>query len=219
MIKYVIFSAVFFVPSVFAAPLSAVMTFESMTITSEGVTKKTQFQENFVRDANTVWSERIIPKSSKQHTHSDHEGHGHDLNFSTAAKWIVKDANNQIKFRFVRSDDKKIIEPRVTEYETLGFNGDWESAYYLLNRDALKNMTVLKQQSPNGATWYEKKNAKEFTRILWDDANQLPLSIQTGKLDGTMDNKITIAISPVSKTLPWSQISQYQTIAYEDLLD
>jgi len=219
MIKYVIFVMAFFVEFAVAAPLSAVMTFESMTITSEGVRKQTQFQEKFIRDNNTIWSERIIPTSTKQHAHSDHEGHGHDLNFATAAKWIVKDAASQIKFRFVRINDKKIIEPRVTEYETLGFNGDWESAYFLLNRDVLKKMIVLKQQSPNGSTWYEKKNAQEFTRILWDETHQIPLSIETGRLDGTMDNKITIAINSAPKTLPWNQIAQYQTIAYEDLLD
>ena len=219
MIKFVVLVAVFLAERVNATPLSAVMTFESMAITSEGVTKKTQFQEKFIRDTNVIWSERIVSKSPKQHVSVDEENHEHDLNFATAAKWIVKDANNHIKFRFVRTADKKIIEPRETEYGTLGFNGEWESAYYLVNRDSLKKMAVLKQQAPSGATWYEKKNSEEFTRILWDETSQLPLSIESGRFDGTMDNKITVTINSAPATPPWSLIKNYPTIAYEDLLD
>jgi len=202
-----------------AAPLSAVMTYESMTITAEGVKKQTQFQEKFIRDANVVWSERIIGKTAQQHAHESEEDNEHNLNFATAAKWLVKDEKNLIKFRFVREGEKKIIEPRVTEYGTLGFNGEWETAYYLVNRDAMKKMTVLKQQAPAGATWYEKKNVEEFTRVLWDEKNQVPLSIESGRFDGTMDNKITIVLTSAPAKLPWNTINTYQTIAYEDLLD
>ncbi|RYY73407.1 MAG: hypothetical protein EOO52_18580 [Gammaproteobacteria bacterium] len=219
MIKSLVFVTAFFSGSVLAQPLSAIMTFESMTVTSEGVKKQTQFQEKFIRDTNVVWTERIIAKAPTKHTHSDDEGHGHDLNFATAAKWIVRDTSNQTKFRFVRTSQKIIIEPRPTEYETLGFNGDWESAYYLLNRDALKKMTILNLTVPKGATWYEKKNAEEFTRVLWDEVNEIPLSIESGRLDGTMDNKITIRITSVPAALPWEKSANYQTIAYEDLLD
>jgi len=74
-----------------AAPLSAVMTYESMTITAEGVKKQTQFQEKFIRDANVVWSERIIGKTAQQHAHESEEDNEHNLNFATAAKWLVKD--------------------------------------------------------------------------------------------------------------------------------
>ncbi|RYY04282.1 MAG: hypothetical protein EOO53_02895 [Gammaproteobacteria bacterium] len=214
-----VITASFFAQCVLAAPLSAIMTFESMTMTSEGVKKQTQFQEKFIRDANVVWTERVLTKTAPQHSHAGEEDHEHDLNFATAAKWLVKDSNNQITFRFVRNNEKKIIEPRTTEYGTLGFNGEWETAYYLVNRDALKKMTVLKQEAPKGATWYEKKNTEEFTRVLWDEANQVPLSIESGRFDGTIDNKITLAIAAAPAKLPWNAVANYQTIAYEDLLD
>jgi hypothetical protein len=204
----------------FAAPLSAIMTFESMTITADGVKKQTYFQEQFVRDNNVVWSERIIPKNTANHEENiGSEEHEHNLNFATAGKWLVRDSSNQIKFRFVRENEKKIIEPRTSEYGTLGFDGVWETAFYLINRDALKTMTAIKKTAPQQSVWYEKKTSTQFTRILWDNLNQIPLSIESGNLDGSINNKITLALKPTPTKLPWAGLNSFQTIAYEDLLD
>jgi hypothetical protein len=228
MKKYFIVVGIFLITqATVAAPLTAIMTFESMTMTADGVQKKTHFQERFIRDTNVVWSERIIPKSVQHHDH-DHEensnsqekhDHKHNLNFATAGKWLVRDASNKISFRFVRKEDKKIIAPRESEYGTLGFDGVWETAYYMANRNTLKKMTILKKAAPTGAIWYEKKNTHEFTRILWDEKNEIPLSIESGTLDGNSNNKITLVITPAPSPLPWSTLASYSTIAYEDLLD
>ena len=222
---FMVVGALLLAQNTLAAPLAAIMTFESMTITADGVKKHTHFQELFIRDTNLVWSERIIPKSVQQHDHAEEESaqekhvHKHNLNFATSGKWLVRDASDKIDFRFVRKEDKKIIAPRVSEYGTLGFDGVWETAYYLANRNALKKMTLLKRSAPTGATWYEKKTAHDFTRILWDEKNEIPLSIESGTLDGNSNNKITLVITPTPSPLPWSTLGSYQTIAYEDLLD
>jgi hypothetical protein len=225
MKKYLALSSLLLISNyVFAQPLAAVMTFESMTITAEGVKKQTQFQERFIRDNNTVWSERIIP-TSVAHTdinaahHENEQEHEHNLNFATAGKLLVRNPDNQIKFSFVREEDKKIIEPRTSEYGTLGFDGQWETAYYLVDRAALKKMTELKRAAPDGAKWYQKQDAHQFTRILWDEKKEIPLAIESGKLDGTSNNKITLAITPFPAKMPWNTLNGYQTIAYEDLLD
>ncbi len=231
MKKYFILASAFFIAQhTTATPLSAIMTFESMTMTADGVKKQTHFQELFIRDTNTVWSERIIPKKLQHHDHEkashskeshsqEQHDHKHNLNFASAGKWLVRDASNKINFRFVRKEDKTIIAPRDSEYGTLGFDGVWETAYYLANRNALKKMTVLQKAAPNGASWYEKKNAHEFTRILWDEKNEIPLSIESGNLDGSSNNKISLVITPTPTKLPWSNLGSFQTIAYEDLLD
>lgn len=213
-------STLFFTQLTSAAPLSAIMTFESTTLTAEGVKKQTQFQERFIRTDNIVWSERIVPTAAKHHEHhAQHEGHEHNLNFATAGKWLVRDTNNNIKFAFVRSDEKKIINPRVSEYGTLGFDGVWETAYYLVNRESLKKMVLLPRTAPEGTKWYEKKDSKQFTRILWDESKEIPLTIETGNLDGTSSDKITLALTPAPTTLPWKNLGGYENIAYEDLLD
>jgi len=221
---FLLVSVIFATQYTSAAPLSAVMTFESMTITTEGVKKQTHFQERFIRDTNIVWSERIIPKAvvhQDHESHADHavDGHEHNLNFATAGKWLVRDANNEIKFRFVREDDKKIIEPRVTEYGTLGFDGVWETAYYLVNRATLKKMTKLKKPAPAGAVWYEQKSTQQFTQVLWDEHKEIPLVIESGSFDGSSSNKISLVITPAPTSLPWNNLNSFQTIAYEDLLD
>ena len=202
-----------------AAPLSAIITFESMALTADGVKKQTYFQERFIRDNNVVWSERIVP-SAVSHMHQDSaDEHEHNLNFAAAGKWISRKADNQINLAFVREQEKKIIQPRVSEYGTLGFDGEWETAFYLVNRAALKKMTPTKKGTSDDSQWYEKKDAKQVTRILWDEKKEIPLSIETARLDGTMSNKITLTLTATPRTLPWNNLSAYQTIAYEDLLD
>ncbi len=211
--------------STFAAPLAAIMTFESVTMTADGVKKQTHFQELFIRDTNVVWTERMIPKTVHHHDHNkdstsqEKDAHKHNVNFAIAGKWLVRDTTDKINFRFVRKEDKTIIVPRDSEYGTLGFDGVWETAYYLANRNALKKMTPLKKPAPAGAVWYEQKNTTQFTRILWDEKTELPLSIESGTLDGNSNNKITLVITPAPSPLPWNVLSSYQTIAYEDLLD
>jgi hypothetical protein len=220
-------SAVLLAQYVTAAPLAAVMTFDSMAITADGVTKQTHFQERFIRDTHSIWSERILPKVA-QHSEHEHEStphqqneheHKHNLNFATAGKWLVRDASDNINFRFVRKEDKTIVVPRSSEYGTLGFDGAWETAYYLVNRAALKKMTPLQRSAPAGSAWYEQKTSEQFTRILWDSRNELALVIESGHLDGSSSNKISLAIAPTPSVLPWHKLSDFQTIAYEDLLD
>lgn len=226
MKKYFIAAGIFLITqTTIAAPIAAIMTFESMTVTADGVKKQTHFQELFIRDTNLVWSERIIPKSIQQHQHDqasnsqEQHHHKHNLNFASAGKWLVRNTDDRINFRFVRKEDKTIIAPRDSEYGTLGFDGVWETAYYLVNRSSLKKMTLLKKPAPAGAAWYEQKNATQFTRILWDDKNEIPLSIESGTLDGNSNNKITLTLTPAPSVLPWSTLTSYRTIAYEDLLD
>ncbi|MET0356368.1 MAG: hypothetical protein ABW044_06290, partial [Cellvibrio sp.] len=168
---------------------------------------------------NTVWSERIIPAVAHHEHHKDDSSHKHNLNFSTAGKWLVRDSSNRVQFRLVQKNEKKIIAPRVTEYGTLGFDGEWETAYYLVNRTRLKQMKLLNKDAAEGTQWYEKTDGNIFTRILWNEKREIPLSIETGSLDGTTNSKIIISISSAPAKLPWNNLGNYQAIAYEDLLD
>jgi hypothetical protein len=203
-----------------AAVQSAVMTFESKTLTSEGVEKQTRFQERFIRDDKVVWTNRLLPVGTPPHTHQagEHQ-HKHDTNFVLAAKWITINAKGESNLRFVRAENKTIISPRVNEYASLGFDGSWEHAAYLLDRNALKKMNVLKRAAPTGSTWYERTNDTQYTRVLWDEKQQLPRLIESGTIDGLMFNKITIEPRPAPKRMPWQELAGYRDIAYEDLLD
>lgn len=208
-----------------AEPLSAIVTLASKVITADGVTRQTQYQDLLVRDTNSVWSQRILPPGAQpqddehDHQHEPHQGHDHNLNFSLAGRWIELDKNNQPRYRLVRTQDKTIIEPRSNEYGTLGFDGVWETAYYQINRASLKNMELLKKSAPANAVWYEKRDEKSFTQILWDAKNEIPLVIETASHNGKIQQKVTFKLIAVPAKLPWETLSDYQTMAYEDLLD
>lgn len=215
--------AAVFSHAVMATPVAAILTFESRVVTAEGVTKNTHFQERFIRTDNMVWSQRIAPRAEPSHGREDSHEHGHEhkhnLNFALAAKWIVRTQDNQVQFQFVRAEDKTIIVPRVSEYGTLGFDGRWETAYYLLDPAELAKMRKLAEPAAKNASWYESKNSAMFTRILWDEVQQLPLAIETGSIDGSASNKISLTLVAAPKTLPWKELAAYESIAYEDLLD
>lgn len=202
-----------------ATPLAAIVTFESTAITPAGVTKQTRFQERLLRDNNIVWSERIVPQVTRQQEHlHQQEPHHHDLDFSRAGKWMELQ-NNQVSFRLVLREDKRIIEPRINEYGTLGFDGVWETAYYQINRAVLQTMQVINKPAAKDAVWYERKSEKEFTRILWDQKNEIPLTIESDSSDGNSNTKITFVLVAAPAEMPWQKLLDYETIAYEDLLD
>lgn len=215
----ILFFTLLFANIALAEPLSAIVTFASTVVTAEGITKQTQFQDLLVRDTNSVWVQRIVT-DTRSHSEEDHHNqHHHNLNFSLAGRWIELDNNNQPRFRLVRAEDKTIIEPRINEYGTLGFDGVWETAYYQVNRTALKTMRLLKNKSPKDALCYEKQDEHTVTRVLWDGKNEIPLAIETASRDGKASSKITFTQVSSPENLPWETLSDYQTIAYEDLLD
>ncbi len=201
-------------------PLSAIMTFESKVLSSEGVEKQTRFQERLIRDGRNVWTVRLLPAGTPPHVHQagDHQ-HKHDTNFVLAAKWIALDAQQKAQLKFVRQETKTIITPRTEEFAGLGFDGSWEHAAYLLDRSALQQMRVLNKPAPAGCQWYERSGDKLYTRVLWDQAWQLPRQIETGSLDGLSFNRISIERRPMPATMPWRTLAGYRAVAYEDLLD
>ncbi|WP_028452219.1 hypothetical protein [Chitinilyticum aquatile] len=216
---FVILSALPF-PLLAAPPLSATLTYESKTLTSDGVLKQTRFQEKLIRSDQAVWTQRLIPKGAPQHNHAeDDHGHKHNLNFALDGKLIDRDAKGTLRLRYVRSEDKTIIEPRPTEYGMMGFDGSWEHAYYLLDRNDLKKMKALDRAAPANSRWYELRNPQRYTLVLWDSRLELPRSIETGNSNGTFSNRITIEPGTAPGTLPWQTLQGYRTIAYEDLLD
>lgn len=216
-----LFLSLLLTPMAFAEPLAAIVTFSNTVITAEGVTKQTQFQDLLVRNQHSVWSQRIVPQAAAEdeHPHGDGSHHHHNLNFSVAARWIELDSNNQLRFRLVRAQDKTIIEPRTNEYGTLGFDGVWETAFYQVNRAALQTMTESKKPAAKHALWFERQDEKASIRILWDAKNEIPLVIENATRDGKITSKITFKLVPAPAILPWANLSTYQTIAYEDLLD
>lgn len=213
-------------PQAFAAAATdtaATISYEFRTVSSEGVTKDTRFQERLYRAGNQLWTERVLPKQAPHEKQDkDHADHEHDLALGAAAKYIVRDERGQLNLQFVRVEDKMVIQTEPRDYPEVGFDGSWDSAYYLINPAQLKKMQKLAGKAPvANASWYEQKTNAYVRRVLWADDKQMPLLIETSSRDGSRYSKTTITPEslPAANQLPWSRLASYQRRAYIDLLD
>lgn len=204
--------------------LAAILTHESHEVTAEGVSKDMRYQERFLRKNEHVWAERIVPESVQAdiEKHGAKEGRKHDFNFNLAAKHIVKDANGIPTIFFVNRHDKVIVAVGKEEYQSIGFDGSWESAYYLVNPALVRKLTLSITPSPvANARWYEKNGKDVFFRVLWAEDLELPLVIESGTRNGVRHSKVTAKIVTLPRTavLPWVNLQNFEHKDYNDLLD
>ncbi|MBM3114908.1 hypothetical protein [Jeongeupia naejangsanensis] len=203
---------------------AATITYESRVVTAEGVTKQTRFQERWLRSKDNVWSERIVPanalpESVHEGEHGGEHDHHHDMNFATAAKYVYLDAKGVVALNFVRPAQKTVIVMGKGDYAQVGFDGSWQAAATLVDRKQLDKMTRVAKPAPDGASWYEQRQNKQYVRVLWSSARQLPLSIESGRDDGSSWSRITVAPQALPATLPWTRMAGYTRKDYMDLLD
>lgn len=204
--------------------LAAILTHESHVVTAEGVSKDLRYQERFIRNNGHVWAERIVPKIvlADAEKHGAKGGHKHDFNFNLAAKHIVKDANGIPAISFVNQHDKLIVAVGKEEYQAIGFDGSWESAYYLVSPALVRKLALSKTPSPvANARWYEKNDKDDFFRVLWAEDLELPLVIESGTRNGVRHSKISAKIVPLPQdaVLPWVNLQNFDHKDYNDLLD
>lgn len=205
--------------------LAAILTHESHEVTAEGVTKEFRYQERFIRSGGHVWAERILPEGIQSKPEAGHKAkgeHEHEFNFNLAAKHIAKDAKGNLNISFANMRDKVIVAIAREEYQTVGFDGSWESAYYLVNPAAVKKLPLSKAPSPVAkARWYEKQGKEDYYRVLWAEDLELPLVIESGTRNGNRHSRISSKIVqlPQSAGLPWMNLQNFEHKDYNDLLD
>ncbi len=204
--------------------LAAILTHESHVLTAEGVSKDTRYQERFIRKNEHVWAERIVPDKVQAEAEKPgaREGHKHDFNFNLAAKHIVKDVNGIPAISFVNRHDKLVVAVGKEEYQSIGFDGSWESAYHLVSPALVRKLALSGAPSPvANARWYEKNDKDDFFRVLWAEDLELPLVIESGARNGVRHNKVTakIVALPQAAVLPWVNLQNFEHKDYNDLLD
>jgi hypothetical protein len=208
-----------------AAPdVAALVTYETRVVTSEGVTKSTQFQESWLRTANRVWSERLVPQNAqpeavKTMQPKGHEGHNHDMNFALAAKSIEREANGEVKLNLVRMKMQQIIAMGKTDFREIGFDGSWDNAVYMIDRQQLKQMKKRTTPAPAGEVWLEMRKNGMYTMVLWSEKLQLPKVIETGNEGGGSWSRVSIEPKPMPKSMPWLSTAGFRKRDYMDLLD
>ena len=214
------------VPAVPAAPaLQAVISYETRQVTKAGITRVETWQENMQRQGDTLWTERILPSHAGS---SEHAGHRHDakpkashkhLDTDVAARWLQKDSSGALSLRYVDKDEKVVVSIPKAEFGTVGFDGRWDTAAYLVPPDLVAKMKPA-GAGPNGGVWRVEK-AKDWThRVLWSEAQQIALRVESKKTDGSFSRTIRVQPSAVTSAIrPWAKLADFGQKKYDDYMD
>ncbi|VWD64524.1 hypothetical protein [Burkholderia contaminans] len=239
-------------PALAAADLDAVLVHESRAVSADGVTRTTMYRERMVRRDGHVWVERVLPVAAAGGHGSDHDhDHDHDaggsretpqragvqpasahaahaghkhFNFQAAARHVTYDGKTA-RIEYVDTASRTVVSVPPAEYETTGFDGSWDNAYYVTPPSQLKRLAVAKRGDVPGTRWYEQAvdtpGARGVNRILWSETLQAPLSVEYRSADGRVVRKLTLTPAPAARreTLPWQALASYTRKEYADYLD
>lgn len=235
----------------FAAPaapdLDAVLLHESASVSADGVTRTVTYRERMVRRDGHVWIERVLPASAKHGQASDghahdaahapqsrggvraaaastdaHAGHKH-FDFDAAARHVTNEGG-KVRIEYVDAAQRTVVAVPPAEYETTGFDGSWDNAFYITPPSRLKRLAAKSTPGPvSGTRWYEQTvgapRAQGVNRVLWSDTLQAPLVVEYRSADGHASRKLTLTPASRAKVPPWQQLQPYARKEYADYLD
>ena len=204
-----------------APDLAARIRYQDRITGSDGIARESVWQEKWLRVGNQVWSQRLIPLPLARAYHATHDatpGHKH-FTHQMAARWVTLDDGGDLQLRYADAWHNQLVEVPPEEYGQVAFKPDWERIRYLVNPALLQEMTRLDEQAPEQARWYEKREGKQRTRILWSSRWQLPLVVESASLDGYRSYRMEVTLKPLPRQLPWQQLDGYQTLDLRDFFD
>lgn len=201
--------------------LAARIRYQDRVTSSDGISKESQWQEKWLRVGDQVWSQRLIPLPLARAYHAAHDatpGHKH-FTHQMAARWVTHNQQDELQLRYADNWHNQLVEVPEEEYGQVAFKPDWPRIRHLINPALLQEMTPLDEPAPEHARWYEKREGKQRTRILWSSRWQLPLVVESASLDGYRSYRMEVTLKPLPKTLPWLQLAGYQTLDLRDFFD
>jgi len=205
-----------------ARPLALRVQHELSSLGKDGVKRDASFAESVYRSGDTVWIERELPRGAR-HAHDEAEhaksdrGHKH-MDVSTAARWIERKPDGNLKVRLVSDETRKTFDVRPGDYGNIGFDGSWAAASHLLDPALLKTM---KASGParDGVQEYTARRGEQRVTVQWDIVGQYPRLVQSFNASGT-EKKITrVTRVALPATAPWNRTRAYAQGDYTDLLD
>lgn len=213
-------------PALWASPmpdLMATLQFDSREMSADGIDQRHSYRETWIRQGNTLWSERQIPESvrhafEQQHEHSK-TPHKHFIP-EMAARWVTQDADGQFHLEYVDGDHKQRVFYPATEYGQAGFRPDWAQLSRLFDPAQLKELTATGETGEHDSRWYERRQGDQILRVLWSDSLQLALAIDRQTQDGYRQYHMRATLAPaLPSPLPWQQLADYQQKEVSDFLD
>lgn len=209
-----------FAASPVESDLDAVVRYETRQVSKSGVTRVESWQERMVRRSGVVWTERILPKGVDiAHVHDTSQAISHrHLNLDNSARWLQKDATGKVDLRFVDQGERVVVSIPQAEFRTVGFDGKWEAAAYMVPPEMVAKMKP-DGNGPNGAVWRRERDKEWSHRVLWSQAKQVALQIESSKVDGTFTRTVTVTPSTRGAVLPWTVLAKYEKKTYDDYQD
>ncbi len=205
---------------VLAGDLTLLITHDSKTLAADGITRTLHFQEKVYRQAQNVWVERVLPAHA--HEQGEHQAdakeHKH-LDMDASARWISKVDPQKARLRLVNQFDKQIVNVTAGDYDAVGFDGQWNSAYSLMDPRQIKVLKVSKRAAPAGSQWYEGQKDGNYLRVLWDYTQAFPRRVESGNSVGTQQRIMQVEVETTPKQMPWQTLKGYQEKDYSDFLD
>lgn len=201
--------------------LATRISYQNRVTGPDGIARESHWQEKWIRVGDQVWSQRLIPLPLARAYHATHDanpGHKH-FTHQMAARWVSRSAEGTLQLRYADAWHNQLVEVPPEEYGQVGFTPDWDKIRYLVDPALLQGMTPLDETAPAQARWYEKREGKQRTRILWSSQWQLPLVVESASLDGYRSYRMEVTLKPLPRQLPWQQLDGYQSLDLRDFFD
>lgn len=205
-------------------PVDAVIHYTTTETTEEGVVKTLSYQDRWIRDGQTIWSERLIPAGIRAEAeHSEHNEmqapHDH-FNYQTSAQWLTRNADGSLTLNYVDPVHKAIVYYPPGEYGQASFVPDWTLHAHIFKPAALQKMTRLDKPAPAGATWYQQETKDTELTLLWSDTLQIPLSLEKKAKNGFHQYRMQIEpVQQAAASRPWLALAKYEKKEVSDFLD
>ncbi len=197
-----------------APAVTALITYDSTVVDTQGVTRTARYQERLTRDGDAVWIERVMPPGMSV----PRPAHAHDLDLHLAARWFTRAGADGVTVGLVSAPARVVIDLTPGEAVDLGLPRRWQVAAEMIDVGGLRPLAA---RAAAGTRWYATAGAQPAVKVLWSEALRLPLVIETRSADGRATSRTTIDATALAARAPrpWAAIGDYAHKERSDLED
>lgn len=206
---------------------------EIVRVQANGITRIERWQDVLARDGRTVWVERILPAASghdgQRGQEEGHRGHGHrHFDGDSAARWVTLGTDATVSLSLVDRHDRVVVSIPPAEFRTLGFDGRFDAAASLVPPSVIATMAPdpdrAAVESPVAGRWLLDRSDGWVHHVLWSDALQLALQIDSRRDDGTLTRTVRVRVEAPEQarpdsSRPWRALNGYERRRYDEYLD
>jgi hypothetical protein len=200
------------------------ITYEAMSIGSDGVQRSSVYTNRVFRRKGQLWIEREMPAALRQsqdhghdHAHGPHAGHAHDE--ARAAPLSIRRADDgKVAVEVVLAKLRRVISVDLAHHGNVGYGGSFDNVYWIVPPTALQGMERV-GKAQNGVQRYRGTANEQTTVVDWDVASQFARRIERSDAHGTERIVVTASKLPAPLAQPWKAIEGYDKGDYSDLLD